>query len=458
MGERKRPKVPGLGRALHGANFVLYTAIIIAIIVVANWFAKNHDRRWDLTPNKEFSLSPQSVKLLKGLKRNVTIYAFDQKNMFRARRDLLGEYQAASPYVKVDYVDPDRQPGLAREFNIRTYGTIVVQSGKRHFQAASASEAGVTNALIRVLKGEKDVCFIQGHGERSLNGTSQDGYDQMHKALGDESYQAKTLVLMQKNEIPSTCSMIVIAGPKHDYLAPEIATIKKYVEDGGRAFIMLDPGTALPNLENLLAGWGVKVQNDLVIDLNPVAQLFQTTPDMPLIFSYGSNSIVRPLKHTATLFPLACSFDISKNAPSGVTDESLANTSADSFGYVGFNPTVRQVSFRPGKDIKGPLSVAVAGTLPSPGGGKNEGRFVVFGTSEVASNAYLGFQGNRDLVMNTVNWLTSEEDLISIRPKSPLDQHLTLNERQMAQILYLGVIGLPLGILIIGAGVWWQRR
>jgi ABC-type uncharacterized transport system involved in gliding motility auxiliary subunit len=458
MGEKSRPRVPGLGRVLQGANFILYSAIVIAIIVVANWFVHQHDKRWDLTPNKEFSLSPQTTKLLKGLKRKVTIYVFDQKNMFRARRDLLGEYQAASHYVNVDYVDPDRQPGLARKFNIGTYGAVVVEAGKRHFQAASATEAGVTNALIHVLKGEKDVCFIQGHGERSLNDTSQDGFDQMRKALGDESYKVEPLVLMQKNEIPSTCSMVVVAGPKHDYLPPEIATLKKYVEDGGRALIMLDPGTPLPNLDNLLAGWGVKVQDDLVIDLNPVAQLFQTTPDMPLILSYGSSSIVQPLKRTATLFPLSCSLDISKNSASGVTDESLAQTSSDSFGYVGFTPNVRQVSFRPGKDIKGPLNVAVNGTLAAQGGSKNEGRFVVFGTSSLASNAYLGFQGNRDLVMNTVNWLTSEEDLISIRPTSPLNQHLTLNERQMGQILYLGVIGLPLGIILIGAGVWWQRR
>jgi ABC-type uncharacterized transport system involved in gliding motility auxiliary subunit len=457
-GEGKQPKLRGFRRALHGANFALYTAIIIAMIVVANWFVNRHDHRWDLTPNKQFTLSPQSMKLLRSLKRNVTIYVFDQKNRFAARRDLLGEYQAASHYVKVDYVDPDRDPGLAREFNVRSYGTIVVEVGKRHFQASGATEAGVTNALIHVLMGEKDVCFIEGHGEHSLNGTSQYGYSQWKKSLSDESYEVQTLVLMQKNQIPSTCSMVVVAGPRHDYLPPEIATLKKYVEDGGRALFMLDAGTSLPNLDSLLAGWGVQVKDDLVIDLNPIAQLFQTTPDMPLILSYGSSSIVQPLKRTATLFPLACSFDISNNSSSGVTDESLAKTSADSYGYVGFNPNIRQVSFRPGKDIKGPLSVAVDGKIPTQGSGKHGGRFVVLGSSEVASNAYLGFQGNRDLVMNTVNWLTSEENLISIRPKPPLNQHLTLNERQMGQILYLGVIGLPLAILILGGAVWWHRR
>ncbi len=456
-GKKHRPRF-GWSRVLEGANFILYTAIILGIIGVVNWFVRQHDHRWDLTPNKEFTLSPQSMKLLRSLKRNVTIYVFDQKNMFAARRDLLGEYQAASDHVKVDYVDPNRQPALAREFDVRSYGTIVAQAGNRHFKAASATEAGVTNALIHVLMGERNVCFIQGHGEPSLNSTGQDGYSQWKKSLNDESYRVTSLVLMQKNEIPSTCSMVAIAGPQHDYLPPEIATIQKYVENGGRLLVMLDAGTPLPNLDKLLAGWGVKVQDDLVIDLNPVAQLFQTTPDMPLILSYGSSSIVQPLRRTATLFPLTCSLDISNNSNLSVTDESLAKTSADSFGYVGFTPNIRQVSYRPGKDIKGPLNVAVEGRLSPGSGNKKAGRFVVFGTSQVAANAYFGFQGNRDLLMNTVNWLTSEENLISIRPKPPLQQHLTMNDRQMAELLYLGVIGLPLAILIIGGGVWWQRR
>jgi ABC-type uncharacterized transport system involved in gliding motility auxiliary subunit len=252
--------------------------------------------------------------------------------------------------------------------------------------------------------------------------------------------------------------VLVVAGPKHDYLPPEIATISKYIEGGGRALFMLDAGTKLPNLSKMLAGWGVTVRDDLVVDLNPVARLFGTTPDMPLIIKYGTNPIVQPLQRIATLFPLSRSLDVSKDVKGGASPEMLCQTSGESFGVEGFNPSMQQVSYQPGKDIKGPLTVAVADTVSASDGTKNEGRFVVTGTSLLGANAYLDFQGNKDLLMNMVNWLSAEESLISIRPKSQQQQTLDINQRQMGRLLYLGVFGLPLVIILVGAGVWWHRR
>jgi ABC-type uncharacterized transport system involved in gliding motility auxiliary subunit len=458
MAEKERTKGGGTQRVLQGANLALYTLIGIAIIVLVNWFVNNHDKSWDLTPNKEYSLSPQSIKILKGLKQNVTIYAFDRKDAFSRRRDLLGEYESASNRVAVQYVDPDRQPALAKQYGIQTYGTIEVVSGTRHFQAQNTNEEGVTNALIRVLMGEKTVYFMDGHGERSIDDTGRDGFDNLKKELNNESYEVKTLMLLQKNEIPANCEMLVIAGPKHDYLPAEIETISKFIEGGGRVLFMLDPGVKLPNLNKMLAGWGVTLRNDLVVDLNPVARLFGTTPVMPLIIKYGSNPIVEPLQRTATLFPLSRSIEISKDAK-GSPPEILCQTSDDSFGVEGFNPSMQQISPKPRPgDVKGPLTVAVADTISGQDGKKGEGRLVVTGTSLLGANAYLGFQGNKDLVMNMVNWLSAEESLISIRPKPQEQQTLNMNQRQMGQLLYLGVFGLPLAIILVGAGVWWRRR
>lgn len=458
MSEKEPPKGGGRQRILQGANLALYTLIGIAIIVLVNWFVNNHDKSWDLTPNQEYSLSPQSIKLLKSLKQDVTIYAFDRKGAFSQRRDLLGEYESASSHVAVHYVDPDRQPELAKQYGIQSYGTIEVVSGARHFQAQNTNEEGVTNALIRVLMGEKTIYFMDGHGERSINDTGRDGFQNLKNELSDESYAVKTLTLLQKNEIPPNCEVLVIAGPKHDYLPPEIETISNYIKGGGRVLFMLDPGVKLPNLNKLLAGWGVTLRDDLVVDLNPVARLFGTTPVMPLIIKYGSNPIVEPLQRTATLFPLSRSIEISKGAQ-GTPPEMLCQTSDDSFGVEGFNPSMQQISSRPRPgDAKGPLTVAVSDTVSAPDGKKGEGRLVVTGTSLLGANAYLGFQGNKDLVMNMVNWLSAEESLISIRPKTQEQQTLNMNQRQMGQLLYLGVFGLPLIIILAGAGVWWRRR
>jgi ABC-type uncharacterized transport system involved in gliding motility auxiliary subunit len=411
-----------------------------------------------LTPDQKHSLSPQTTKVLKGLKRDITVYAFDQARPPRGRRDLLDNYAAVTPRVTLRYVDPDRQPSLARQFAVRSYGTIVVEAGDRHFEAQSATEEGVTNAIIRVLKGQKTVYFIQGHGERDLESTERAGYERFKKQLENENYQVKTLVLLQKMEIPPDCSLLVIAGPRNDYLPMEVETIRKYVTGGGRAMFLLDPGLELTNLAKLLADWNVTAHNDLVIDENPIAQFFGTRPEMPLILKYGSSPIVQPLARTATLFPVTRSLEVGKEYKAGITTESLCETTADSFGVADFSPTMREIRFRPGKDFRGPLAVAVSGTLASSGESKPEGRFIAVGTSSLAANAYLGFQGNRDLVMNMANWLSADEDLISIRPKPPEMQQLRVNAQQMRRVLYLGVLGLPLLIVAAGATVWWRRR
>jgi ABC-type uncharacterized transport system involved in gliding motility auxiliary subunit len=445
-------------RFLEAVNLAVYTAVAVAIVVLANWFVDRHNRRWDLTPNQSYSLSPQTTKVLKELKNDLTIYVFDRESGFRGRRDLLDNYSALTPRVTVRYVDPDRQPSLAGQFGIRNYGTVVVAGGDKHFEAQSSTEEGLTNAIVRLLKGQKTVYFIQGHGERDVDSSDRAGYGRIKKQLESENRQVKTLVLLQKMEVPADCSLLVIAGPRNDFLAQEVETIKKYLTGGGRALFLLDPGMELTNLAKLLADWNVTLRNDLAIDENPVAQLVGASPSMPLILKYGSSPIVQPLARTATLFPLTRSFEVGKEYKAGVSAESLCETSPDSFGVADFDPKVREVRYRAGKDTKGPLSVAVAGTIAGEGEKKTEGRFVAVGTSMLAVNNYLPFEGNRDLFMNMVNWLSAEEDLISIRPKPPESQRLNMTAQQMRRVLYLGVFGLPILIIALGTSVWWRRR
>lgn len=445
-------------RFLEAVNLAVYTAVAVAIVVLANWFVDRHNRRWDLTPNQSYSLSPQTTKVLKELKNDLTIYVFDRESGFRGRRDLLDNYSALTHRVTVRYVDPDRQPSLAGQFGIRNYGTVVVAGGDRHFEAQSSTEEGLTNAIVRLLKGQKTVYFIQGHGERDVDSSDRAGYGRVKKQLENENRQVKTLVLLRKMEVPADCSLLVIAGPRNDFLAQEVETIKKYLTGGGRALFLLDPGMELTNLAKLLADWNVTLRNDLAIDENPVAQLVGASPSMPLILKYGSSPIVQPLARTATLFPLTRSFEVGKEYKAGVSAESLCETSPDSFGVADFDPKVREVRYRAGKDTKGPLSVAVAGTIAGEGEKKTEGRFVAVGTSMLAVNTYLPFEGNRDLFMNMVNWLSAEEDLISIRPKPPESQRLNMTAQQMRRVLYLGVFGLPILIIALGTSVWWRRR
>ena len=450
----------------QGANLAIYTVVVIAIIVVANWFVNNHDKKWDLTPNQKYSLSPQTEKILERLTTDVTLYVFNRKSEQGENRDLLQNYASASRRLTLQYVDPDGNPALSKELGVRSYGAIVATAGDRHIAAQAATEEGISTALIRVLKGQKSIYFVEGSGERDTASPDSDreGYSRIKKDLENENYDVKAVNLLQNLQIPSDCALLVIAGPKHDYLPPEVDAIKKYLGGGGRALIMLDPlvdpsAENPTNLAGLLAGWNVTLENDLVIDQNPVAQMFGTSPAMPLILKYGSSPIVEPISRVATLFPYTRSFEMGKDTQAGATDTSLCETSPASFGVANFNAKMQQVSFRPGTDYKGPLTVAVAGALTGgEGTDKKEGRFVALGTSSLAANNYLGFQGNRDFFMNAINWLTAEEDLISIRPTPPESQHLNLTDSQMNRIFYLGLIALPLMIILAGVSVWWGRR
>ncbi|MDE3178324.1 MAG: GldG family protein, partial [Acidobacteriota bacterium] len=254
MAEKDQGRRYGRGRsALRGANFVVYTVVVLAIVVLCNWFVSRNDHHLDLTPNKKFSLSPETKKLLKGLDTPVTLYDFDRQNAFGQQRDLLRLYSSASNKVSVKYVDPNRDPALAKRFGVQNTGSIYVASGARHMQASDTTEAGITNALIRLLKGEKTIYFVSGQGERDPSDTGRDGYSDFKQALDNENSQVKSLVLLQTMKIPADCSILVIAGPKNDYLPQEVSVIENYLKDGGRLLMMLDPGVALPNLSKLLA-------------------------------------------------------------------------------------------------------------------------------------------------------------------------------------------------------------
>ena len=169
------------------------------------------------------------MKILKGLSQDVNIYVFDQESNMRGHRDLLDNFTSVTHRISVHYVDPDRQPSLAKQYAVRSDGTIVVAAGDRHDEAKSPEEEGVTNAVLRVLKGEKTVYFIQGHGERDLESSDRGGYDRIKKEFENENYQVKPIVLLQKLEIPSDCSVLIIAGPRNDYLVQEVDAIQKYV-------------------------------------------------------------------------------------------------------------------------------------------------------------------------------------------------------------------------------------
>jgi ABC-type uncharacterized transport system involved in gliding motility auxiliary subunit len=446
----------------YAAYATLYIVVIVAILVTANTLANRYNKQYDATSNKRYSLSDQTAKIVKGLKQNATITYFDQSTHFQQAKDQLDQYANLSPKVHVEYVDPDKKPQLAREAGIKNYGTTVVQIGSKKEEAKSLNEEGITGAFIRDLKNNtRTVCFVTGSGEHRIDDSERGGYSRFKDLLGKDNYQAKSIDLLQKAEIPSDCTVLVIAGPTGDYQQPEVEAIKKFVEDGGRALFMLDPPLKIGRSEiadndaltALLTSWGVTPEKDLILDMNPIGQLAGLGPQVALVTTYASQPIVSEMKGTATGFPLSRSLDVKNEGKSSVqklfssSDSSLATSKLNSPDIDPSDP----------KNKKGPLTLAAAGTY-NIGKENSQGRFVVFGSSAWAANSFLNFNGNRDLALNTMNWLSSDEDLISIRPKEQEDRRITMTQAQMSWVRMTSQFILPLIVIFAGVSVWWKRR
>jgi len=446
----------------YAAYASIYILVVINVVIIANVLADRYNKSFDATSNKRYSLSAQTAKIVKGLRQEASITYFDQSTRFRTGKDLLDQYANLSPKVRVQYVDPDKSPQVAREAGIRNLGTAVVQVGAKKEEAKSMTEEGITGAFIRDLKSTtRTVCFVAGSGEHQADNSDREGLSRFKDLLAKDNYENKTIDLLQKAEVPGDCTTLIIAGPTRGYEQPEVDTIKKYVEEGGRALLMLDPPLKLGRSEiadndalaSVLQGWGVTLNKDLILDMNPIGQLVGLGPQVALVQNYGSQPIVSDMKGTTTGFPLSRSMEIKSTDKTSV--EKLFDSSASSLATNDLSSN--RVNVNDPKNKKGPLTIAAAGTY-NTGKENVQGRFVVVGSSSWAANRFIAFNGNSDLALNAINWLSSDEDLISIRPKEQEDRRITMTRAQLNWVRATSQFVLPLVVVIAGVFVWWKRR
>src|SRR5688572_17059211 len=306
----------GTRQARYGTVSVVGILVAIGIFIAVNYLGTRQTKRWDFTENQAFSLSEQSVKILQGLDAPVQFTVYDQETAFDRFRQRLGSYRYESDKVEVDYVDVDRQPARAKEAEISAYGTVVVTYKDREQRLTAVEEQDVTNALIKLVSGkEKKVYFTQGHGERDTGGSDRLGYAGVAAALGRDNFTMSGLVLAQQKEVPDDASVVIVAGPQTDFLAPEIDALKRYIAKGGKVMFLMDPqitGAAdIANLRGLLKEWSIELGNDVVVDASGMGQLFGGNESVPVVVNYPPHPITESFR-VMTAFPLSRSINIAQ--------------------------------------------------------------------------------------------------------------------------------------------------
>jgi ABC-type uncharacterized transport system involved in gliding motility auxiliary subunit len=462
-------KTAGARRMKHGSNTVVFVALVAAILGGINWMANRYPKRFDVSKDKRFSLSDQTRKILLGLSSDLTL-TYVQKNAASAptAKDVLREYQAASPKVKLEFVDPMKEPGKARALDVAQLPTLVVALGERREKVLSDREEDITNAILKVTRNvKKTVCFASGEGERDTDDPSERGFSGVKSAITKSQYETKKVVLLQEQKVPEDCTVLVVAGPAKDLLPEAAGYIKTFVKGGGKAMLLADPieKAPSPNYESVFTEFGVKPGADVVVDASGVGQLFGTGAFMPIVTDYPFHEVNKDLKGMMSAYDMARSMTPITPAPAGMVVQELAKTSARSWGESDL--TLKEPIGFSDKDAKGPLNLAVAITVrmtpdatpaASPQGAAKEGRIIAVGDSGFAGNSLLTFQANQDLFMNMVSWLAQDSDLISIRPKDPDVHRLNLTVAEQRNVMIFSLLLLPGFFIIWGLVNWWRRR
>ena len=465
-------------QARYGTLATFSVIVVLGILIAVNYIGARENKRWDLTANKTFSLSEQTRGVLTKLDAPLQVMVFAQEPEFPRYQDKLKEYEYVSKQVKAEYLDPDKKPTIARQNQVQQYGTIVFNYKGRSERVTTDTEQDITNGIIKVVTGQqKKVYFVQGHGERDTTSSERDGYNAIAGALGAENYTVDKLVLAQAGSVPDDAAVVVVAGPKTDFFPPEIDALKKYLEKAGKLLLELDPpdkpdGPQALNLIALAHDWGMDLGNDVVVDASGMGRLIGTDASVPVVATYGTHPITEHFSYV-TAFPLARSVTPVTGGVNGRTAQPFAQTSVQSWAEADVKDMLATGNVALDEstgDKKGPVTIAAAAsaasTLPGAPGGSNpldpeapkpETRVAVVGDSDFAANAGLGIQGNRDLFMNTIGWLSQQENLIAIRPKNPEDRRITLTATQQSNITWLSLIVIP--ACIFGAGIYaWSRR
>lgn len=437
--------------AVSGMTGAVQILAFIGILGALNYIGVRNPLHWDVTKDKQYSLSEQTKKILKNLKEpvKVTLFIKSGDSYSTNLKTLWSEYKyEAGDRLTLDVIDADREPAIARAENITAYGTSVLQRGTRKTTITAAQEQDLTSALLKVTQsGQKVIYFLTGHGEMSLDSyDNRFGLSNAKDALTKQNYKTDSLTLYSRAQVPSDAALVVVAGPTKPVPLKELVALQNYVDNGGRVFVSLHPATNA-GLGDMVKNYGIEVRDDLVLEPG-VRNNVQGNMAAPVITKFPYHTVTQGLG--VAYFLSSRSLGKAATLPTGVTNVTpLVETSADSWGET--NLMERRPQFDAAKDKKGPLPIMMLAE-------KGKGRLIVAGNSSFLSNQCFSDLNNGDLFLNSLNWMADEESLVSIPPKDMSSKNINFTPWQFQMIMLSSVLVFPLFLLSLAGYVWYRRR
>jgi len=454
-------------RLKASSNMTVAILLILVMAVVVTLLSNRHYFRWDLTAFGEHTLSDQTLQALKTIKQPVTAKAFVKEPSEEASnvKKLLAAYQYHLKEMSFDLVDPDRNPALTRQYDIQSLNTVILEGFGRSQTVKTPDEANLTNALVRLSRDRLEkVYWVTGHGERPFKSTDPESLATIHQTLSNQNVEFQELNLAQK-DIPSDAALVIVAAPEKPLFPEEVASLKRFLNKGGSLLLFLEPYQD-GGLKDFLREYGLVISDDIVVD--KMSRVMGGDFLLPMIVTYGSHEITRNFR-LLSFFSLARSVEVDKNVKKkGLTLTNLALTSAEAWSEMDREALNQGKARLDKEDRQGPLSLAVIVELnPNEASAEQskeedkttgEGKLVVFGDVDFASNKFVSLAGNNELITNTMNYLVGRKDLITIPEKERPADHLMLSRQQGLLLFWIPVVLIPLLVIVLGVVVWRRRR
>jgi len=480
---------------LAGPRAWLYRAgcvtAALGVWVLANVAIVLNDTHIDLTREKVYTPSADALAVVDELKTPVRITYFYRSEDPAGRRtsEILEVMGRRNALLTVLSVDPDKRPELARRAGIQLYNAAVVEAGGRRVLIQGTDEAQIAIGIQRVLRTRAlTVCFLEGHGELPMDSfefhthlegvgdhshgdasshvieTAGHGVGRLRRALEAQGYATAKLILATSGGVPADCSLLVAANPRTTFLPAESAALRAYLAGGGSALLLFDLGfVPEPGLARLLADLGVRLEQQVVVD--PLSH-YQTDAEMVAVTGYPPHPITRTV--SLTFFPGIRPLSLTEPV-SGLVRSPLLESSRDSYVRAVEPAGTRSIEEAPPNagGAANPANPVVADVHPRVLGIAVEGalapgrpplRAVVLGDGDFASNSFLPYMANSDLVLGAVRWLAREEHATAVKTRIPVPPMILLTAAQSRAIFISIVILLPLSVIGIGGLVWWLRR